>query len=55
LGLELTIYNPALDSDRTRAARLAALLEYVLASDEINTEPECATSRAARITSGPPL
>lgn len=27
LGLELTIYDPALDSDRTSAARLVALLE----------------------------
>ncbi|HSK78147.1 MAG TPA: arginase family protein [Thermoanaerobaculia bacterium] len=30
LGLELTIYDPALDPDRTSAARLAALLERVL-------------------------
>jgi arginase len=33
LGLELTIYDPALDPDRTSAARLAALLERVLAGD----------------------
>jgi arginase len=31
LGLELTIYDPALDPDRTSAARLASLLERVLA------------------------
>lgn len=30
LGLELTIYDPALDPDRSSAARLAALLERVL-------------------------
>jgi len=30
LGLELTIYDPALDPDRSSAARLAALLEQVL-------------------------
>ena len=30
LGLELTIYDPALDPDRTSAARLATLLERVL-------------------------
>ena len=29
LGLELTIYDPALDPDRASAARLAALLERV--------------------------
>ncbi|MCI0347816.1 MAG: arginase family protein [Acidobacteriales bacterium] len=32
LGLELTIYDPPLDPDRTSAARLAALLEKVLTS-----------------------
>jgi arginase len=32
LGLELTIYDPALDPDRTSAARLADLLERVLLS-----------------------
>jgi arginase len=32
LGLELTIYDPALDPDRTSAARLADLLERVLVS-----------------------
>lgn len=31
LGLELTIYDPALDPDRTSASRLAALLTRVLA------------------------
>jgi arginase len=30
LGLELTIYDPELDPDRTSAARLATLLERVL-------------------------
>jgi arginase len=33
LGLELTIYDPGLDPDRTSAARLAALLERALGSD----------------------
>ncbi len=33
LGLELTIYDPALDRDRTSAARLVALLERVLARE----------------------
>lgn len=33
LGLELTIYDPALDPDRSSAARLADLLEGVLAVD----------------------
>jgi arginase len=32
LGLELTIYDPALDPDLSSAARLATLLERVLAS-----------------------
>jgi arginase len=31
LGLELTIYDPTLDPDRTSAARLVTLLEHVLA------------------------
>jgi arginase len=31
VGLELTIYDPALDPDRTSAARLATLLERLLA------------------------
>jgi hypothetical protein len=30
LGLELTIYDPLLDPDRTSAARLTSLLERVL-------------------------
>jgi hypothetical protein len=30
LGLELTIYDPALDADRRSAANLAKLLERVL-------------------------
>jgi len=33
LGLELTIYDPALDPDRTSAARLADLLERVLVTE----------------------
>lgn len=33
LGMELTIYDPSLDPDRTGAARLAALLERVLGGD----------------------
>ena len=33
LGLELTIYDPLLDSDRSSAARLAALLERLLVVD----------------------
>ena len=33
LGLELTIYDPALDRDRSSAARLAALLQRVLATN----------------------
>lgn len=33
LGLQLTIYDPALDPERTSAARLASLLERVLAGD----------------------
>ena len=33
LGLELTIYDPALDPDRSSAARLTALLEQVLAGN----------------------
>jgi arginase len=33
LGLELTIYDPALDPDRSSAARLTALLQHVLAGD----------------------
>jgi hypothetical protein len=31
LGLELTIYDPALDADGSRAARLVTLLEALLA------------------------
>jgi arginase len=34
LGLELTIYDPALDPERTSAARLAALLVRVLRGDD---------------------
>jgi arginase len=33
LGLELTIYDPALDADRSCAARLVTLLEAVMAAD----------------------
>jgi arginase family enzyme len=33
LGLELTIYDPGLDPDRTSGARLAALLQRVLHDD----------------------
>ncbi len=34
LGLELTIYDPTLDPDRTSAARLATLLEEVLVEQD---------------------
>ncbi len=34
LGLELTIYDPALDPDRTSAARLVTLLERVLGGED---------------------
>ncbi|HJU68269.1 MAG TPA: arginase family protein [Gemmatimonadaceae bacterium] len=39
LGLELTIYDPALDPDRSSAARLAALLQHVLAGDSRPSTP----------------
>lgn len=32
LGLEVTIYDPALDPDRSSAATLAALLERIVAA-----------------------
>lgn len=35
LGLELTIYDPALDADGSSAERLAALLERVLTSEDL--------------------
>lgn len=34
LGLELTIYDPVLDPDRSSAARLTALLQHVLAGSD---------------------
>ena len=37
LGLELTIYDPALDPDRSSAARLASLLEHVLGESPLST------------------
>ena len=36
IGLEVTIYDPALDPDRSSAARLADLLEAVLADDALS-------------------
>ena len=55
LGLELTIYDPALDPDRSSARRLASLLERVLAGgsardgDQEPTETNAArTSAVAR-------
>jgi hypothetical protein len=33
LGMELTIYDPALDPERTSAANLARLMERVLVGD----------------------
>ena len=43
LGLELTIYDPALDPDRSSAARLAGLLEGVFAGDALSARPAEAT------------
>jgi len=39
LGLELTIYDPALDPDRTGAARLAEVLERALAGNALSGRP----------------
>lgn len=39
LGLELTIYDPALDPDRSSAARLTRLLEHVLTGTSRSTTP----------------
>jgi arginase len=38
LGMQLTIYDPALDPDRACAARLVALLETILARPQISGE-----------------